>query len=378
MNYIIYFAIAVGILAIILTIFMVVMLLRANRSNNNLKYRNVKINDEYYQLMPIKESKNYLDLTIKEEKFEEQVNTEEIVKIKEEVVKELPVSETNVTNFNVLKNDTSEVKVIKSPKLHLDHKLKLVIHYSNIVNPFLNVSFYSKGKLQSQKKYLLNDYQIEDGKILNIEAISNLIKSDFNVSAPIVLLLSSNDIFKNVVSLPKISKGKADKLYLKELKETFPNYKADYDLITNNYKHDLGYIYNTYFVSHKVIEDFKLLATLLNTKIINVDIFGNYIYKKIKNSYDGSYSVIYKEDDYCLLLNVYNNQLTTIYNFNSNNVEEIINQYLLIVSKHEFNFEKKSIKTLLVSDSIYFDVKDKLKVDVKPLELDLNNYTGEK
>lgn len=365
MIFIIYFAIGIGVLAIILTIYLIVVLLKANRSNNNLKYRNVKINDEFYQLMPIKESKNYLDLEIKDKSNEEKLNNEII-------------EETNNQEFNVLKDVSSEIKILKNPKLHLDHKLKLVIHYSDIVNPFLNVSFYNKGKLELQKKYLLKDYQVEDGKLLNIEAISKVIKNDFNYSAPIVLLLSSNDIFKNVVSLPKISKSKADKLYLKELKETFNDYKNHYDLISNNYKHDLGYIYNTYFISHRVIEDFKLLAKLLNTKIINVDIFGNYIFNKIRNSYDGSYSVIYKEDDYCLLLNIYNNQLTTIYNFNSNNVDEIINQYLLIVSKHEFNFEKKSIQTIFVSDNIYFDVKDKLSLDVKPLRLDFSNYTGEK
>ena len=187
----------------------------------------------------------------------------------------------------------------------------------------------------------LDDYLLENGVIKNIDSIADKIKEKINFikKLPVVLLLRCEETYKTILSLPMMNKYKAKSLYRKEQKAKKNN--NSYVKKSNYFQHSLGYIFNTYYMPKDVINSFKKLAKMLGTRIISVEPFGFYLKKMLPYE---NYVYFYIRRKVCTLFLVVNKELVSVYDFEFKTKKDIINQFLLVMSKHEFEFERKLIQ----------------------------------
>jgi len=187
----------------------------------------------------------------------------------------------------------------------------------------------------------LDDYLLENGVIKNIDSIADKIKEQvtFKKKFPVVLLLRCEETYKTILSLPMMNKYKARSLYKKEQKAKKVN--NSYEKKSNYFQHSLGYIFNTYYMPKDVINSFKKLAKMLGTRIISVEPFGFYLKKMLPYE---NYVYFYIRRKVCTLFLVVNKELVSVYDFEFKTKKDIINQFLLVMSKHEFEFERKLIQ----------------------------------
>ena len=187
----------------------------------------------------------------------------------------------------------------------------------------------------------LDDYLLENGVIKNIDSIADKIKEkiNFKKKLPVVLLLRCEETYKTILSLPMMNKYKARSLYKKEQKAKKVN--NSYVKKSNYFQHSLGYIFNTYYMPKDVINSFKKLAKMLGTRIISVEPFGFYLKKMLLYE---NYVYFYIRRKVCTLFLVVNKELVSVYDFEFKTKKDIINQFLLVMSKHEFEFERKLIQ----------------------------------
>ena len=90
-----------------------------------------------------------------------------------------------------------------------------------------------------------------------------------------------------------------------------------------------------------VINSFKKLAKMLGTRIISVEPFGFYLKKMLPYE---NYVYFYIRRKVCTLFLVVNKELVSVYDFEFKTKKDIVNQFLLVMSKHEFEFERKLIQ----------------------------------
>jgi hypothetical protein len=187
----------------------------------------------------------------------------------------------------------------------------------------------------------LDDYLLENGVIKNIDSIADKIKEkiNFKKKLPVVLLLRCEETYKTILSLPMMNKYKAKSLYRKEQKAKKVN--NSYVKKSNYFQHSLGYIFNTYYMPKDVINSFKKLAKMLGTRIISVEPFGFYLKKLLPYE---NYVYFYIRRKVCTLFLVVNKELVSVYDFEFKTKKDIVNQFLLVMSKHEFEFERKLIQ----------------------------------
>lgn len=187
----------------------------------------------------------------------------------------------------------------------------------------------------------LDDYLLENGVIKNIDSIADKIKEkiNFKKKLPVVLLLRCEETYKTILSLPMMNKYKARSLYKKEQKAKKVN--NNYVKKSNYFQHSLGYIFNTYYMPKDVINSFKKLAKMLGTRIISVEPFGFYLKKLLPYE---NYVYFYIRRKVCTLFLVVNKELVSVYDFEFKTKKDIVNQFLLVMSKHEFEFERKLIQ----------------------------------
>ncbi len=188
----------------------------------------------------------------------------------------------------------------------------------------------------------LDDYLMEDGIPKNLEAIADRIKFEVGDKAipPITLLLRCEETYKTIFTLPTMSRLKANALFAKEQKAEKVNPK--YVTVSNVFPHSLGYIFNTYYLPKHVIDAFKKLARLLDTKIRVAEPFGFHLKNTL--SYGGTYAYFYVCQKVCTLLLVVNKSLVSVYDFAFKTERDLISQFLLVISKHEFEFAHKKIQ----------------------------------
>lgn len=187
----------------------------------------------------------------------------------------------------------------------------------------------------------LDDYLLENGVIKNIDSIADKIKEKvtFKKKFPVILLLRCEETYKTILSLPMMNKYKARSLYRKEQKAKKTN--NNYVKKSNYFQHSLGYIFNTYYMPKDVINSFKKLAKMLGTRIISVEPFGFYLKKLLPYE---NYVYFYIRRKVCTLFLVVNKELVSVYDFEFKTKKDIVNQFLLVMSKHEFEFERKLIQ----------------------------------
>ncbi len=361
--------IACAILAIVVSIAIIIKLYQFNKSRSKYNLRKVKIGDDYYELYP---TNNHKGLKAIEMTIHDETNTGEMIRKFEnieEVSNEVVKGKVDLKEY---KKEEPKISFTKS-KIKIDKKRKTVFLYSNIANPFLKIYKYNNSKLEQMIKINLADYQVENGIIVNIEKLAEVIKNENIVVTDIDLVLQINESFKNVISLPKMSSSRANNIYHKNLKEDFDSVKDKYLTFNSIYKHALGYAYYTFFIPNNIINSFKKLALLLNYKISSVNLFGNLLLGLASLEVKGDFAGVYVKDKVCTIFNSFAGNLTTICDFYVNDASDIIDKYLLMVSKHEFELEKKTTTTVLIG------IEDEMTLDLfglKPIEYYFNfeNY----
>ena len=217
-----------------------------------------------------------------------------------------------------------------------------IFKYCNYGKGYFQVKIpKTKEEPASEISIELDDYLLENGVIKNIDSIADKIKEKvtFKKKFPVVLLLRCEETYKTILSLPMMNKYKARSLYKKEQKAKKVN--NNYVKKSNYFQHSLGYIFNTYYMPKDVINSFKKLAKMLGTRIISVEPFGFYLKKMLPYE---NYVYFYIRRKVCTLFLVVNKELVSVYDFEFKTKKDIINQFLLVMSKHEFEFERKLIQ----------------------------------
>jgi len=217
-----------------------------------------------------------------------------------------------------------------------------IFKYCNYGKGYFQVKIpKTKEEPASEISIELDDYLLENGVIKNIDSIADKIKEKvtFKKKFPVVLLLRCEETYKTILSLPMMNKYKARSLYKKEQKAKKVN--NNYVKKSNYFQHSLGYIFNTYYMPKDVINSFKKLAKMLGTRIISVEPFGFYLKKMLPYE---NYVYFYIRRKVCTLFLVVNKELVSVYDFEFKTKKDIVNQFLLVMSKHEFEFERKLIQ----------------------------------
>lgn len=319
------------------------------------KQKEIKINKELQkEIDDHQESKKEEIIEEHQEEIVEQVVEEQKnEEIKEEINKEVVEVKEETTKINEeVKNEVKEIKPNK--KVVYDKKDRLILFFNNIGTPSLKLSRYEKGLLKEEVNLNVSTFSIVNGVFANIDAVTDLIKANVSKLGTFDILLSVDECFRSVISLPKMSKSKALKLYQKEIKNDFPDFKDKYVTFEHLYEHKLGSVYYTYFVPLTIINYFKKVAKILGVSINSYNLWGNYLFDNIKNDIKEDFALIYVQNNLCTLMNSFNGKLVTFYSFECNDEADIISQYLSIIAKHEFELEKRKITNYIyVSDKEY-------------------------
>ena len=217
------------------------------------------------------------------------------------------------------------------------------LEYCNYQSGYLKLYIPADKKSTTRNLMIeLDDYLMENGIPKNMEAIADRIKHEVGSQKipPITLLLRCEETYKSVFTLPTMNRLKANAMYAKEQKASKVN--PNYVTASNVFQHSLGYIFNTYFMPKHVFDAFKKLAKLLGTKIRVVQPFGFQLKKTL--NYGGTYAYFYIFNKVCTMLLVANKSLVSVYDFPFESEKDIVSQFLLVISKHEFEFAHKKIQ----------------------------------
>lgn len=221
-----------------------------------------------------------------------------------------------------------------------------IFEYCNFGNGYLKI-FVPQSKNNSKAKEIfidLQDYSIEDGTITKIESVVDRIKFEMNrqnvyVLPEVTLLLRCSETYRTVLTLPVKNYVQALYFYNKEMK-TKVN-KELYQTVNNSYKYGVGYVFSTYYLSKKIIESFTKIVKKLGTEIDSVKPFGMSLCDSLE--YQGNYVYFYIKNKTCTMILVSNKNLITSYDFEFETNKDILNKFLLVASKHEFEFQRTPI-----------------------------------
>ena len=227
-----------------------------------------------------------------------------------------------------------------------------VFEYSNLGKAYLKITYNSKEIFLHMEDSANTD--------LLVDKIKTEIKKLGILSLPkVLLLLRCKETYRTTLSLPVKNYLQASHLYNKELKTKLN--KELYQTVTFNYKYDLGYIFNTYYMPRSVIDLFETIAKKLGTSIDEVKPYGVYLFDSL--NLKGNYVYFYIKNKACTMIVVSNGRLLTSYDFEYENSKTILNKFLLVASKFEFEFENLSIEQYGISS----DESIELNVGLKKL-----------
>ena len=220
-----------------------------------------------------------------------------------------------------------------------------IFEYCNFGNGYLRLYFPGKKNTPAKEMMIdLEDYSVVNGVIENVEPLVEKIKSDMkdlginSISAPL-LLLRCAETYKKILFLPVKSAWQAKNLYTKEMKMD-PD-KDNYYTVNNAYKAGAGYIFNTYYMAQNVVEFFIKMAKMLGTDISEVQPYGMYLAETLE--YNSNYVYFHIRNRVCTMILVCNQEFITTYDFEFESSRDIVQKFLLVVSKHEYEYAKQNI-----------------------------------
>ncbi len=216
-----------------------------------------------------------------------------------------------------------------------------IFEYCNLGQGYLKIVVPLNDTVFKSKEIFIDlcDYQIENGVITQIDALVFKINNEMQklgVSSlpPITLLIRCYETYHTVLTIPGKNHLQARYLYNKMIK-TKVN-KDIYKTCSNSYKNEDGYTFNTYFVSKNIASSFSRIAKRLDTKISRINPFGMTLCDSLKH--EGNYVYFYIMKKTCTMILVSDMKLITSYDFEFDDSKTIINMFLLIASKHEFEY----------------------------------------
>lgn len=235
---------------------------------------------------------------------------------------------------------------------------KTILEYSDFKNPFLKVTVFDGVGQKSELLIEFSDYELENGEIVDTQSVVARIKQAFAKIYPVELLLSCEEIYKSVFTLPKTNRFFAEAAYHKQLKEM---QRDDYTVITDHYTHSVGCVYNSYFVPNRIVNCLKKIVKDLNARVEKVRLFGMWLKEQL--NYKKNYVYFYIRNNLCRMLLVVENRLITEYDFTFDTVGDIKRQFLMVASKHEFEFERQKISYYGLDSDIPLELSGLKRVD---------------
>lgn len=243
-------------------------------------------------------------------------------------------------------------------RAQISKKSGLVFHFNAFGQPFVEVSYYEKGALIKSKTFDISSVR-PDGAPEDTDSLAEAIRAEFDCkNRKSVLLVSSDRCFTHVLSYPKINPVKVFSLYRRDIKFSFPERRSRSKCIVSGYSHPLGYILLTRFIPLSVIESFQKLSQSLGSRLVRVDTYADYLYRCLKCAVREDFAYVYAEGGRGLVLNVCGGSLTAFGEFTYEDVKDVVINYLLTVSKHEFEYEKAEISNVLLSGSLSGELKE--------------------
>ena len=291
--------------------------------------------------------------------------------------------------FTKNKFNTGSIKLNKKNKMnHLD-----IFYFAFKNNPYILIKKYEGNKFINIKEIRLNNDQINNnGVILNKEFIIDKVKElDMNKGS-INLYIDTLNTFKTIISLPKISMGKAQKLKKKELKNSFDKYSKNYHLIESKYSYNLGIVYEEYFISNELIKNWLEISKGSNLRLSSISLFSDFLFnsfinkkyelkdetiqegkeevlkEKKKKEKKGDFSIIHIFNGIVTFILSSSNQLIDTYSFEFVNEDDLIKKFIIIIGKHEIEFEKKLIKDIYLDSDISLSLNESFKdINIHPI-----------
>ncbi len=219
-----------------------------------------------------------------------------------------------------------------------------IFEYCNFDGGYLRIFFPSKKKAEAKEIMIeLEDYPTKDGAFIKVEPIADRIKHELEplgilFMPSIVLLLRCEGVYRNSISIPAKFSFYANNLYKKEMKnKDNDNFYTEF----NSYKREVGYTYNTYFMPKAIVDTFLAIAKLLGTEISSVKPFGMYLCETLDHK--ENYVFFHIRRKVCTMILSSGGNLITSYDFEFESNRDIMNKFLLVASKHEFEFDRQRI-----------------------------------
>ncbi len=219
---------------------------------------------------------------------------------------------------------------------------KCLFEYCNYGTGYLKATLLGNAKQPSRELTIsLEDYELKDGVIENIASLSQRIREGLKLekNASITLVLICEEIYKTVYTLPNMNFIQAKLLYQKEMKT-----KSDsaYDNVSFSYRHKLGYVFNTYYIPKSTIFYFKKLAKLLGARLTEVKPFALFLKSRLTPHKEPN-AYFYIRNKVCTMLLMDNKSLIDAFDFEYSDEKDIVNNFLLVLTKHEFELSCKKI-----------------------------------
>lgn len=299
--------------------------------------------------------------------------------------------------MNLFKNmNMNKTSVIKFKNQNKDNRLEII--YFDMGKPFIFIKMFNKNKLINTKEIPILNSQIENGIILNTESIIQELKELVGKTRySIELKIASSTVFRTVISLPKVSKSKAEKLKKKEIKDSYGKFNKNYRMVEDKYHYNLGVVYEETFINNDVIKNWVEISKGSNLKLSTIQIFNGYLFDLIKDKKDFrlldpvnkiesvsisnnkskknkiiklnkkkkgkmlDFALIYIKNGVATFILSSSSQLINGYSFEYTSEEEIIKKFLLVIGKHEIEFEKKQIEDIYVESDINLSLNEVFK-----------------
>ena len=234
-----------------------------------------------------------------------------------------------------------------------------IFEYCNFGKGYLKI-FFPEKKNNAAKEIMidLEDYSMENGVITKIEPLVDRIKFelkklDLLFMPSILLLLRCEETYRTTLALPVKNGWQAKMLYNKEMKARAN--KDEFYTVNNSYKRTVGYTFNTYYMPKNIVESFLKIAKQLGTEIGEAMPYGMYLCDSL--DYDNNYVFFHIRRKVCTMILSSERNLITSYDFEFENTREILNKFLLVASKHEFEFDRKKITHYGISADDPIDFK---------------------
>ena len=232
-------------------------------------------------------------------------------------------------------------------------KNQLILEFSNFNNAYVKAIAYGKdGKVEKTHTIALDNRCIVDGTIFNEKEFATALKEAFPKPYPITLVVCCQEMYKNSLSFPQMPMWQAQIQYRKEIKAVT---KPDYTLLTNATKHGGGIGFSSYFIPTRIVDTFKSVAKLVGARFAGVELFGNYLKENLP--YTGNYAYMYLRRNTCSMILVVEDHVVTSYDFGYEDPSEIERNFLLVLSKHEFEFERQSISRYAIDSDFEYDLE---------------------